>query len=677
MEQLRTWSAEGTLVMEGFWPKPDGGEPRRLRRHARFEFDIDFGKQRVYSGWHETQPVEVIGPGRKDRQLLSSNLFRQRCVLTPSRWLDLQAARFIDQPRPAVFSYNGSRLNVVVQEKSNPDRNHMRVFHMMIDPRDWFGTSMGSVRVPNNLFWDEVTWLKDYRQKAVKEGKKEPINRFLGVRRRDGRDGFFVTASRLFFQGNVPDAKVSEVREMDFSERASFLMTRCLYRTGEGRSKEESRITHSKVNGVFVPTKYRYTQFDNKGKPSRTLTVSLTKSRVNHEIGDERFTAARFDLKDGDRMRNREANAFYEWKDGAFEEIDPPKRPSSMEWNRLVSTDLRVRTHAGTEWNTLLRDWIEVWNVRDNPKRHADIARRYVALARNADDADLAFRSLEQVIKSEFAGPASVDAADMIVRDHLKHARLPAIIGDLQIGVPPSIASDRLLRGIIRESTNDNLKARACYELAKFLHRQSNRIRMLKALPARTEQIQAQYGDWYLKRLNGIEPGRIEAEAETVLKQVIDEFPNQITRDSKPLGPLAKSLLFHVRNLSIGRKALPIEGRDVDGNPMRLSDYPNRVRVLMFWGHWARRTHKVYPLYRELIEKNRSEPFEFLGMGLLARWRKRRTNPFAVECHVEHAAHRRAGSGRHYPLQRAPRRRTGHGNRQSAESLTRPHAFPP
>lgn len=37
---------------------------------------------------------------------------------------------------------------------------------------------------------------------------------------------------------------------------------------------------------------------------------------------------------------------------------------------------------------------------------------------------------------------------------------------------------------------------------------------------------------------------------------------------------------------TIGRLAPEIVGQDVDGQPMKLSDYRGKVVMLDFWGHW-------------------------------------------------------------------------------------------
>jgi hypothetical protein len=39
-------------------------------------------------------------------------------------------------------------------------------------------------------------------------------------------------------------------------------------------------------------------------------------------------------------------------------------------------------------------------------------------------------------------------------------------------------------------------------------------------------------------------------------------------------------------SLGVGKPAPEIEGEDVDGKPMKLSDYRGKVVLLDFWGNW-------------------------------------------------------------------------------------------
>ena len=55
----------------------------------------------------------------------------------------------------------------------------------------------------------------------------------------------------------------------------------------------------------------------------------------------------------------------------------------------------------------------------------------------------------------------------------------------------------------------------------------------------------------------------------------------------RTLGQEAADRLDVMVNLAVGRPAPEIEGVDMDGKPLRLSDYKGKVVVLVFWGTWC------------------------------------------------------------------------------------------
>ena len=52
------------------------------------------------------------------------------------------------------------------------------------------------------------------------------------------------------------------------------------------------------------------------------------------------------------------------------------------------------------------------------------------------------------------------------------------------------------------------------------------------------------------------------------------------------LGAAAEALRFEVEHLAVGRVAPDIEGEDLDGSPLKLSDYRGKVVLLSYWAHW-------------------------------------------------------------------------------------------
>jgi peroxiredoxin len=69
-----------------------------------------------------------------------------------------------------------------------------------------------------------------------------------------------------------------------------------------------------------------------------------------------------------------------------------------------------------------------------------------------------------------------------------------------------------------------------------------------------------------------------------------------------------------ILSLVVGRPAPEIDGTDLDGKHMKLSDYRGKVIVLTFWGSWCGPCLAQLPKERELAERMKERPFTFLGV---------------------------------------------------------------
>jgi peroxiredoxin len=72
--------------------------------------------------------------------------------------------------------------------------------------------------------------------------------------------------------------------------------------------------------------------------------------------------------------------------------------------------------------------------------------------------------------------------------------------------------------------------------------------------------------------------------------------------------------------LSAGQRAvgkiLPeVTGTDVDGKPLKLSDYRGKVTVLYFWGTWCPPCRAMIPHEKEMAKKFKDKPFALLGVS--------------------------------------------------------------
>jgi thiol-disulfide isomerase/thioredoxin/predicted esterase len=108
-------------------------------------------------------------------------------------------------------------------------------------------------------------------------------------------------------------------------------------------------------------------------------------------------------------------------------------------------------------------------------------------------------------------------------------------------------------------------------------------------------------------------------EAETLLEQFCAEFDGTHAYHYQGVEQVylhtarteLKELQFH----ATGKPASEIVGVDLNGRPLKLSDYHGRVVLLNFWGTWCFPCMKLVPHERELAAAYRSQPFDILGVN--------------------------------------------------------------
>ena len=66
----------------------------------------------------------------------------------------------------------------------------------------------------------------------------------------------------------------------------------------------------------------------------------------------------------------------------------------------------------------------------------------------------------------------------------------------------------------------------------------------------------------------------------------------------------------------VGKAALAVEGKDLDGKPLKLSDYRGKVVMLDFWATWCPPCRAMIPHEKELVNRMQGRPFVLLGVSL-------------------------------------------------------------
>jgi len=81
------------------------------------------------------------------------------------------------------------------------------------------------------------------------------------------------------------------------------------------------------------------------------------------------------------------------------------------------------------------------------------------------------------------------------------------------------------------------------------------------------------------------------------------------------LEDLAQPELVELRQFGVGKKAPEIEGQDLNGRQMKLSDHRGEVVVLVFWATWCGPCMAMVADERKLVQHMAGKPFTLIGVN--------------------------------------------------------------
>ncbi len=179
-------------------------------------------------------------------------------------------------------------------------------------------------------------------------------------------------------------------------------------------------------------------------------------------------------------------------------------------------------------------------------------------------------------------GPEVERAAEAIQAHHLSSPRLQRLARDLDRF--RHRCARPLLEGILRDNPKAPVRATACATLATMLKDQSDHGKDVK----------------------------LAAEAEAMLERVIAEFAT-IPPDGPTFAERAKRDLRELRTASVGKRAPEFLAEDVEGHPIRLSDYRGQTVVLLFWSGDFRGERDDHRAVEELVA---GKSVKFVGINI-------------------------------------------------------------
>jgi hypothetical protein len=215
----------------------------------------------------------------------------------------------------------------------------------------------------------------------------------------------------------------------------------------------------------------------------------------------------------------------------------------------------------------------------------AAFAKKLLAVAKGAPKDPAAVDALVWVGTHACPTPEGRRALELLARDHVISDKIGPVCARLANLYSPQI--EPFLRDVIAKNVDHVTKGQACLALGQHLKRQAELVRSLREDPRMVQRVgaMAEFGPERVKELLAKDPDAIMTEAERLLERVVKEF-GDVKPNGQPIGQRAEGELFELRHLSVGKPAPEIEGEDIDGVKLKLSDYRGKIVLLDFWGHW-------------------------------------------------------------------------------------------
>jgi hypothetical protein len=213
----------------------------------------------------------------------------------------------------------------------------------------------------------------------------------------------------------------------------------------------------------------------------------------------------------------------------------------------------------------------------------AEYAARFWELVKADPKDDAAFEALSWIVEHQPSSKDVVEAVAALEKDHVKNKGM----GDLCSTLGGVVAVDsRLLERVAAENPVHDVQGNALYAVATHRLQCASTAKSIRGLAEKDEKGMKEWvGEERFAELKRLDVDRAKKEAADLLDRVTKEF-SDVSHGNSKLGELAAADLHELRDLAEGKPAPEIEGEDLAGAKMKLSEFRGKVVLLDFWGNW-------------------------------------------------------------------------------------------
>ena len=212
---------------------------------------------------------------------------------------------------------------------------------------------------------------------------------------------------------------------------------------------------------------------------------------------------------------------------------------------------------------------------------------------------------------SQGSGELKDKAIEILISEYANDDRIIKNMNAITTGLP-SKNTEKWLRQLVEKTENKRVQGTALFAHIDYIRS----VRQVREFAKRKPDFAAQAGEAVNAYLKNYDFEQAQEERYAILTKLSKEFagvPSGIVNQT--FKQRADKLLYITDKLSVGKMAMDIEGEDLDGKPMELKEFRDKVVLLFFWGDWAPPAQRMYSHLRSIEKKLKGKPFEIVGFN--------------------------------------------------------------
>lgn len=223
--------------------------------------------------------------------------------------------------------------------------------------------------------------------------------------------------------------------------------------------------------------------------------------------------------------------------------------------------------------------------------------------------------ALVWIVSSRSGAKIGIEAAEYLQKHHL--IKKPTIELAYRMKRGPMAWTEPLLRAQLASPDlppADRPRLTLALAMVEQTYRQFPEL-LASLTPSQLAQVNEIYGEETISKYRKIDAAQAEAEAIKLFTELGEKYGSQTVVANITFGKLAKSSIFEIQNLSVGKAAPDIAGEDTEGTKFKLSDYRGKVVMLSFWGTWCGPCMALVPHEREISTRLKDKKFALIGVN--------------------------------------------------------------